>query len=657
MARPAGPAAPERPGDGANFPILNIGFVDAELSAACASTGRVLRFDSSPRLQREIDLREGDPATGVAEACRGILSQLGYSSDSSAVARGELVLCFEDRDAGYLAYDRAADGAALALVETVTGEAIRLSIYGPPDAGQRIGVASLVLRGFAPVSKLRPPQQSDPRMLHRWLLQHCEQEIPVGVYAWETLLRTGSTDLHRFSDPAAIVACCKNLEAMLQKARIRLARLASLYAWLKPVAIYGSHDCYLASIESSLACKHAIPLLHALKGNVNHYYPPGTAIGGWQRLAPVPLFRSRLSLWLEQQLAAAEPCDADLLAAQEEALNKRTQDLNTLHYMKITPSSEKGFQHFQQCCPLPDWQPRPSGSSQDSGAGVQWVFAFHSFSDQAYVFGGDDFATHYQYFMGAARHIASSFPGDTIVLRPHPNYLEWCQPIYFEDPAVANSLTQVMDIQLQLAMAIEISQLHPNCILAGPTVSTGQILADPLAIVVTKHGSIVPEAIHLGRRYIYSRTAPYSSIADPGLACDDPPSQAEALNNARRQTLDQQQPEPVLSEQQLGEQNQLQQGPGTGRNGAARAALYQFLAVYTRPHGEELPAGFFPDPQLRRFSINLLRERPEHLPAKPQAMQHRLQKLAEVRQRLLDGFAYTSTSRAAIAAAVGRTNS
>lgn len=432
-----------------------------------------------------------------------------------------LPLCLNERDC-----------ESIPLVQyDVFGGIISLLVFGPVNADRR----SPFYRFRIDCNPLLSPIDSSviAKAVHA-----VYRGVAVGVHSMERLLR--SSDLLNHRSRSLPVPAAARLDALISQAVRRCDLLSYLFSALRPFILYAGHDCYDEAIDVNLSLANRMEVLVQPKGKLFHFYRCGSSAGCWDSGQHV--FRSHLSqrfmIEVGERWCALNPqCVADSHALME----RRMESLSALPYMANVAHRDRdssttiGWRNFLDLLGLPVHDP----AARITIPQVNWIFCLHSFADEPFRWGVDQLWSLYDMFMDAARAIQSCFPGDLIVLRPHPNTLR-----FFLDPAVISKIeagqiqgpTDLLDTYLQLRLCQEIVGMGVECELSQLQPAS-ELLQPQHSIIVTRHGSIVIEAAWLERPGIFSRIAPYSFLFESDCQFADGEGLHEAMQLIRERQL------------------------------------------------------------------------------------------------------------------------
>lgn len=473
---------------------------------------------------------------GLRVLISDVLPLLGYDGQATA-GHLPLVVAHEDRLLPLLLIHRTPSSPPLIQFHVSKGIATLLA-FGPVGRDRTVAYARLTLDCTG--------QIGDPAaVLATDLISTTHRGIAVGVHSAEKFLRSSDPRHHRsltLPDEAAHV-----LRSDVIRNVRRCDTLAVLFPALKPFTLVVGHDCYGQAIDVNLALGMQAPVVLVPKGKPCHFYPAGSAPGKWSDDGGV--FSSHLGRWFSGQLTSRWNSVAPpILDDARRLMAERLENLAALPYMNVNyrdsgSDSMAGWENFRNSLGLPVYDPgQPTGD-----ASAHWIFALHSFSDEAFRWGMDRLWSMYDMFLRAARHIQAAFPADRIVLRPHPNTLDvfvgprhgWALRKAFERMHAGDRLdmpTRYFDVSLQLGLCREIADTGVECFLS-PMVPAGELLRPQASIVLTRHGNIVLEAAWLGRRSVFSEVAPYAFLFPPASRFSDAESLRRAMDRARAETL------------------------------------------------------------------------------------------------------------------------
>jgi hypothetical protein len=466
----------------------------------------------------------------------GLLPSIGYSVDMDGDEL-PVVLMHEDRLLPLLLVERST--ASLPLIQFRPHKrGVTLLVFGPVASDRKVPYASFSIDCTAFIG-------DDAASLTDDLAGAIHRGIAVGVHSAEKFLRTSDPRHH------GSLRQCPEAAALLRD-RIgqnirRCDVLSILLPALRPFTLFVGHDCYGQAVDVNLALGMEAPVVLLPKGKPSHFFPPGTDPGWWAPGAGV--FHSHLHRWLSAELRHRwESIQPAFLDASRRLMAERLEDLSALPYMNVnyrdsTADSMVGWSNFQDALGVPVYEP---DRSREDGP-VHWIFALHSFADEAFRWGMDRLWSLYDLFLTAARHIHQVYPADRIVLRPHPNTLSifvgpkraWALRKLFErlDAGELHDLpTGYFDLSLQLRLCREITATGVECFLSSP-VPTGELLRPRNSVVLTRHGSIVLEAAWLGRPSIFSEVAPYAFLFPAANRYSDAESLWQALNHGRTRAV------------------------------------------------------------------------------------------------------------------------
>lgn len=447
---------------------------------------------------------------------------LGYSIQSKVDNEIPIILVHEDRHIPYLLLSRSCDSAPVAQFE-FDEVGILLKVFATGGHGKKIEYAIIKIPWVF-------EDNDDYEKGLTELSAYCCDNIAVGVHAWESLLRTPDLRVHRTGVATEEAFVIKRLTRTIKSLRSRLDKCRHILSNLGPCILYVGHDCYHQAVEVNVALEFGIKVVVMPKGKPNHYYSEEDLPGSWQ--SEKATFYSHLSMWFREQLRRrwAEGNQPQNQVSARKRLETRVNDLGVLPYMNIDDHSHYGYAKFKEALDITDARE----GALDSYDSV-WVFAFHSFSDEACIWGLDGFLTLYSLFFTAASIIRRHFSSDCILLRPHPNYYKFFDTKSLESGDTENH-TGKMDMLIQFDLCKEIMALGGDCFLSGPT-KTKDVLDPPNSIVLTRHGNIVIEAAFLNRHVVFSRTAPFSQLFGETSSYNDVDTLKKALIATRNEML------------------------------------------------------------------------------------------------------------------------
>jgi len=438
-----------------------------------------------------------------------VLPALGYRPLSEPSR--ELLLVprhkHEDRMIPLCVYGRHAESLPM-IQYRVRGGIIELNVFGPLQADRRSPFLRFELDANALLSPI------DPNVIAKGV-HAVHRDVAVGVHAMERLLRSSDLFNHRSRELPESAAA--RLDALMSRAVRRCDLLTILFSALEPFTLYAGHDCYDEAIDVNLSLAHRAEVLVQPKGKLFQFYRTGDPAACWESGHHV--FRSHLSqrfaIEVRERWRSLNP---QFVADSHALMERRMGSLSALPYMATVAYRDRdsntsiGWRNFLNLLGLPAHHPALRRDSPQ----VNWIFCLHSFADEPFRWGMDQLWSLYDMFLEAARTIQSCFPGDLIVLRPHPNSLG-----YFLNPAVIDKIeaglirgpTALLDTYLQLRLCQEIAGLGVECELSQLH-PAAELLQPRNSIIVTRHGSIVIEAAWLGRPGIFSCIAPYAFLFD-----------------------------------------------------------------------------------------------------------------------------------------------
>lgn len=490
---------------------------------------KVFRRSCSTDLQAQIDEDNRD-LKNVARYLQIAAQQVGYRIQSGVPSRW--VYLHEDRHLPYLLHCRDCDSVPLIQYD-LEPQFLVLRIFGPLDSAGISHYLELAL-GTGEEQNYSVKDITDLSSL----IDYEHRGVAVGVHVWEELMRTPEIDLHRMS-PLATAELEKKLQTRIVAYCRRYDSIAALFASCRPDVLYLGHDCYFQAVDINLALASNITCLVLPKGKPNHFYDTTDEVGRWER--PTGIYRSHLGVWFQRQIESRwqDELNANDLHSSKQLMEQRLGDLGTLHYMTIDQRMECGYEFFKDDLGIPE-----VSQSELESERCKWVLAFHSFSDEACIWGFDGAGSLYEMFKSAASWIASVAPQDLIVLRPHPNYYRFYRDLRSrmdEGLLPQRDRTGEYDVYLQLHLCRELMKLGVDCTISPPLPSQ-YVLGGNNVAVVTRHGSIILEAAYTGNESVFSSTAPYAFLfPDKRQQFYDTASLERAMQVTRSKILSKQQ--------------------------------------------------------------------------------------------------------------------
>lgn len=401
---------------------------------------------------------------------------------------------------------RNANSAAIALYR-IDLRSLSLKIFGPP------------LDGSSHYLEYRfDTRDSKYVNLRNWGVQSGIsskfQGISIGFPAYEQMLRSPSSEIHLL--PREEAKLNAQLTPRIAELKYKVAILACLFKLLSPMILYAGHDCYEKAIDVNLALSKRLSVLLLPKGKVFHAYNWPVGRNGLIARHRSGIYESHLRRNFRHIASSSQKnIPAQLIRASAQQLRRRLKNINTLSYMHVPNDTHQAFSRFAECAGLNlfSLENRPVSESR-----CYWLFALHSFADEPFVWGADRMLSLFNTFLLAAEHIHRLAPGDTIIVRPHPNHVKnfdqkaalmLASNQYVGHPVLADTI--LFDLALQLRLCTLIRDLGLDVVIS-PFCETGKLLSVNNIIVVTKHGNISIEAAWKKRFCVFSSTAPYSSL-------------------------------------------------------------------------------------------------------------------------------------------------
>jgi len=336
----------------------------------------------------------------------------------------------------------------------------------------------------------------------RKLFHYAYRGAPVGLHAWETLLRE-NVNICQSPETDQITEWLS--EEIAYQTQLVDAVFAIVDA-LSPTFFFSGHDCYAsATIKNAFILKRT-PSLTLYKYMYNPIYRgPNLHYEEQDKI----IFSRRLSA---MRANFDRPIWKTLSANAKEKLNSITQDYKELNYIRAQAVPDNhaeynyerstGWSKMQSLDPDNHFWGACGDRPLHSGEPI-FIFALHSFADEAAMYGLDDFAHMFDYFSAVAGGISEFAPKARIAVRFHPNTL-------------GENLHEVekKDCDLQRALFQKIRLEQPEAMVSCCSARLGTLSRKHQISVVTRWGTIGLECMHLGLPFICSSLAPYASFLD-----------------------------------------------------------------------------------------------------------------------------------------------
>jgi len=336
----------------------------------------------------------------------------------------------------------------------------------------------------------------------RKLLEYSHKGVPVGIHAWEAVLRR-DTEI------------CQSLEA--SKIASELIDEIAFQVYLidvifhltdafSPTFFFSGHDCYASATVKNSFISKKIPSLTLYKYMYNPIYH-GPDLGYRQR--GEVLFSRRFSAMLDNSRRSVWE---KLAEKAKSKLDSITRDYRQLNYIRAESISRKHSEYnYERATGLSELKQLDSnghfwGDHGDPAVAADepvFVLALHSFADEATMYGVDSFVHMFDYFSSVACGVSQVAPRARIAVRFHPNTL-------------GENLHEVelRDCTLQRALFQKIRSENRNVMVSCCSARLGELKSNHQLAVVTRWGTIGLECMHLGIPFLCTALAPYAALLD-----------------------------------------------------------------------------------------------------------------------------------------------
>lgn len=334
----------------------------------------------------------------------------------------------------------------------------------------------------------------------RNLIEHWHHNIPVGLHAWEAVLRE---DVSAFEMPISKNTIGKLVSEIEFHKQLVDAVLQVVEA-VSPIFLFCGHDCYASATLKNAFIHCNVPSLTLYKYMFNPIYQ-GPSLN--YSKGDGTLYSRRFNAMKHNASRSVWKSMAD---AARERLDKITEDYNQLSYMRPQSNSNGAETNFYET--LTSWTNSQNldedgyflgaeGDNKISETEPVFILALHSFADEAAMYGIDGFAHMFEYFSAVAQGISENQSNARIAVRFHPNTLgKDLHPV------------EQKDLELQKKLFEQLRTKYNNVVVSCCNVRLGTLASNHRIAVITRWGTIGLECMHLGIPFLCTPLAPYAEF-------------------------------------------------------------------------------------------------------------------------------------------------